>query len=189
MLLSVSALFQFLTFLCTLNIWRYALPLVKAWKNGATNPTDSSTFSVHLIKCCYVPAQESELEAWIPESLILSEYLKQIPQIGIDTFFFFTAAPSNHEQRICRILPCFTTSTASILVQLLNLLTESLQVSLTHFPVSLSEQQPVIPLKMNLGSSLVVHWLRLHTPNAGSLGLIPGQGSHMQRLKDPACYN
>lgn len=89
MLLSVSALFQFLTFLCTLNIWRYALPLVKAWKNGATNPTDSSTFSVHLIKCCYVPAQESELEAWIPESLILSEYLKQIPQIGIDTFFFF----------------------------------------------------------------------------------------------------
>ena len=103
-------------------------------------------------------------------------------------FFFFTAAPSNHEQRICRILPCFTTSTASILVQLLNLLTESLQVSLTHFPVSLSEQQPVIPLKMNLGSSLVVHWLRLHTPNAGSLGLIPGQGSHMQRLKDPACY-
>lgn len=55
--LSVSALFQFLTFLCTLNIWRYALPLVKAWKNGATNPADSSTFSVHFIKCCYVPAQ------------------------------------------------------------------------------------------------------------------------------------
>ena len=65
---SVSALFQFLSFLCTLNIWRCALPLVKAWKNGATNPTDSSTFSVHFIKCCCVPAQESELEAWIPES-------------------------------------------------------------------------------------------------------------------------
>ena len=104
-------------------------------------------------------------------------------------FFFFTPAPSNHQQRICRILRRFTITTASILVQLLYLLTESLQVSLIHFPVSLSEQQPVIPLKMNLGSSLVAHWLRLHTPNAGSLGLIPGQGSLMQQLKDPACCN
>ena len=140
------------------------------------------------VPCC-VPAQESELKAWILESLILSEHLKQIPQSFLTPPFFSTPAPSNHQQRICRILPRSTTSTASILVQLLNLLTESLQVSLTHFPVSLSKQQPVIPLKMNLGSSLVVQWLSLQTPNAGSLGLIPGRGSHRQQLKDPACCN
>lgn len=43
MLLSVSALFQFLTFSAP-SISGYVLPLVKAWKNGATNPTDSSLF-------------------------------------------------------------------------------------------------------------------------------------------------
>ena len=33
----------------------------------------------------------------------------------------------------------------------------------------------------HLGTSLVAHWLRLHAPNAGGPGLIPGQGtrSHM----------
>ena len=32
---------------------------------------------------------------------------------------------------------------------------------------------------------LVVLWLRLHAPNAGGLGLIPGQGtrSHMPQLR------
>ena len=50
------------------------------------------------------------------------------------------------------------------------------------------------------GNSLVVHWLRPHAPNAGALGLIPGQGtrSHMlqlkirhaaMKIKDPVCYN
>ena len=36
-------------------------------------------------------------------------------------------------------------------------------------------------------TSLGVQWLRLHTPNAGGLGLIPGQGtrSHMPQLKIP----
>ena len=36
-----------------------------------------------------------------------------------------------------------------------------------------------------LETSLVVQWLRLHAPNAGSLGLIPGQGtrSHMMQLR------
>ena len=36
-----------------------------------------------------------------------------------------------------------------------------------------------------LGTSLVVQWLRLQAPNAGGLGLIPGQGtrSHMPQLK------
>ena len=46
------------------------------------------------------------------------------------------------------------------------------------------------------GTSLMVQWLRLHTPNAGGPSLIPDQGprSHMQQLKsshveikDPAC--
>ena len=34
-------------------------------------------------------------------------------------------------------------------------------------------------------TSLVVQWLRLHAPNAGDLGLIPGQGtrSHMLQLR------
>ena len=51
-----------------------------------------------------------------------------------------------------------------------------------------------------LGSSLVVQWVRLHTLDAGGLGLIPGQGigSHMPQLKiwhaatkisDPLCLN
>ena len=35
------------------------------------------------------------------------------------------------------------------------------------------------------GTSLVVQWLRLHAPNAGGPGLIPGQGtrSHMLQLR------
>ena len=40
-----------------------------------------------------------------------------------------------------------------------------------------------------IGTSLVVQWLRFHTPNVGDPGSIPGQGtrSHMpqQRLKIP----
>ena len=37
-------------------------------------------------------------------------------------------------------------------------------------------------------TSLVVQWLRLCAPNAGGLGLIPGQGarSHMQQLRPSA---
>ena len=48
-------------------------------------------------------------------------------------------------------------------------------------------------------TSLVVQWLKLHTPNAGGLGSIPGQGtrSHMHAAikslhattKEPACRN
>ena len=50
----------------------------------------------------------------------------------------------------------------------------------------------------NHQTSLVVQWLRLCTPNAGGLGLIPGQRtrSHisqlrvwMPKLKDPTCRN
>ena len=39
--------------------------------------------------------------------------------------------------------------------------------------------------KIKTGTSLVLHWLRLHTPNAGDLGSIPGQGtrSHMLQLR------
>ena len=40
-------------------------------------------------------------------------------------------------------------------------------------------------MKLCSGASLVVQWLRLHVPNARSLGLIPGQGtrSHMLQLR------
>ena len=36
------------------------------------------------------------------------------------------------------------------------------------------------------GTSLVAHWLRLHIPNAGGLGSIPGQGtrSHMPQGRE-----
>ncbi|TEA39692.1 hypothetical protein DBR06_SOUSAS3410160, partial [Sousa chinensis] len=54
--------------------------------------------------------------------------------------------------------------------------------------------------------SLAVQWLRLHAPNAGGLGLVPGQGTRSQmpqlktphattkrsrvpQLTDPACCN
>ena len=38
----------------------------------------------------------------------------------------------------------------------------------------------------NLGTSLVVQWLRLCAPNAGGPGSIPGQGTraHMPQLRD-----
>ena len=59
-------------------------------------------------------------------------------------------------------------------------------------------------LKNKIGTSLVVQWVRLHAPNAGGLGSIPGWGTryhmhattkslqttqlrvHMLQLKDPA---
>ena len=41
------------------------------------------------------------------------------------------------------------------------------------------------------GISLVVQWLRFHTPNAGVRDSIPGQGIrfHMPQLRDPQCHN
>ena len=55
-------------------------------------------------------------------------------------------------------------------------------------------------LEKEKGTWLVVQWLKFHIPNAGGLGLIPGQGirSHMPQLKilhaatkisDPICLN
>ena len=64
-----------------------------------------------------------------------------------------------------------------------------------HFP------SHFIEIKLKTGTSQVVQWLRLPTPNARGLGLILGQGtrSHMPELKkknlhaatkkDPACFN
>ena len=48
-----------------------------------------------------------------------------------------------------------------------------------------------IILAKNIGTSLVVQWLRLQGPNAGGPGSIPGEGtrSHTSRLKDPQCHN
>ena len=50
-------------------------------------------------------------------------------------------------------------------------------------------QKNQIRKKANGGTSLMVQWLRLRAPYAGSPGCIPGQGtrSHMPQLKDPAC--
>ena len=44
---------------------------------------------------------------------------------------------------------------------------------------------PLLFKAVSQGTSLVVQWLRLHTPNAGSLGSISGQGttSHMPQLR------
>ena len=33
------------------------------------------------------------------------------------------------------------------------------------------------------GNSLVVQWLSVHAPNAGGLGLIPGQGTRSRQLQ------
>ena len=56
-----------------------------------------------------------------------------------------------------------------------------------QLPVFLGVLSPCLkgPLKTDTtGTSLVVQWLRLHAPNAGGLGSIPGQGtrSHMLQL-------
>ena len=42
-----------------------------------------------------------------------------------------------------------------------------------------------------LGTSLVIQGLRIHTPNASGMGLIPGQGtgSHMLQLRVPCVSN
>ena len=44
---------------------------------------------------------------------------------------------------------------------------------------------------VSVQTSLVVPWLRLHTPNAGGPRSIPSQGTrfHMLQLKEPACHN
>ena len=47
-------------------------------------------------------------------------------------------------------------------------------------------------LRNGLGTSLVVQWVRLHAPNAGGPGSIPGRGTRSlmhATTKDPACCN
>ena len=48
-----------------------------------------------------------------------------------------------------------------------------------------------IKSRMDKGTSFMVQWLRLHAPNAGGPGLIPGQGtrSRMLQLEDPAHHD
>ena len=62
----------------------------------------------------------------------------------------------------------------------------------------MNDERKCFHIKKDLGTSLVVQWLRLRPSNAGDPGLIPGQGtrSHMPQLrvrmwqlKDPACRN
>ena len=77
-----------------------------------------------------------------------------------------------------------------------------------RFSTTAPPGQPLqLPFKNTTsGTTLVVQWVRLHAPNAGDLGLIPGRGtrSHMHaasksphaatkkpmcRSEDPACCN
>ena len=46
-------------------------------------------------------------------------------------------------------------------------------------------------LKKRVETSLVAQWLRLHVPNAGCWGSIPGQGTRFPHAitKNPACLN
>ena len=48
-----------------------------------------------------------------------------------------------------------------------------------------------IQRKVSIRTSLVVQWLKLHTLNAGGLGLILSQrtGFHMLQLRDSTCRN
>ena len=43
-------------------------------------------------------------------------------------------------------------------------------------------------LRSNPGTSFVVQWLRLHAPNAGDSGLIPGQGTKTPYALQPKIY-
>ena len=56
-----------------------------------------------------------------------------------------------------------------------------------HKPYFTGAQVHNCHVKNEGSTSLVVRWLRLHAPSAGSLGSIPGQGirSHMLQLKIP----
>ena len=52
--------------------------------------------------------------------------------------------------------------------------------------MKVKEESEKVGLKLSIQrDSLVVQWLRLHAPNAGPLGSIPGQGtrSHMLQLR------
>ena len=53
-----------------------------------------------------------------------------------------------------------------------------------HWNTNLDLKSPYIQNRTDSETSLVVQWLRLHTPNAGGLGLIPSPGtrSHMPQL-------
>ena len=46
-------------------------------------------------------------------------------------------------------------------------------------------QAQIIMKRANIGTSLVVQWLKLHVPNAGGPGWIPSQGtsSHVLQLR------
>ena len=41
------------------------------------------------------------------------------------------------------------------------------------------------PIEAKSETSLVVQWLKVHTPNAGGLGSIPDQGTRSHLLQEP----
>ena len=52
-----------------------------------------------------------------------------------------------------------------------------------HDSLNLSKLRTVCHRKWKVGTPLAVQWLRLHTPNAGGLGSIPGQETRIPQLK------
>ena len=56
---------------------------------------------------------------------------------------------------------------------------------MAYFKISINGVQPF--KRCDLGTSPVVQWLRLHAPNEGGRGSIPGRGTgpHMPQLKIP----
>ena len=61
-----------------------------------------------------------------------------------------------------------------------------------HVDSGRAPQGPWSFFSKNGGTSSVVHWLRLCTPNAGGLSLIPGQGTRFRmpkKKKDSAYCN
>ena len=53
----------------------------------------------------------------------------------------------------------------------------SMKGEANKYGITLKRSQPI------LGTSLVVQWLRLHAPNVGGLGSIPGQGTRSHMLQ------
>ena len=51
-----------------------------------------------------------------------------------------------------------------------------------HVPPGVMCREDNIPSGGFLGASLAVQWLRLHTPNGGGTGSVPGQGSNILQI-------
>ena len=119
--------------------------------------------------------------------------------LGLSTMLTVPRCFVNHGQQRWFKLYCIlwnrldpysdSTRTKSVLIE------DSMSVSFQaqHIPVFPRPHSHITassPLKKELGTSLVVQWLRLNIPNAGGPGFIPHQEtlSYMLQLKFK-CYN